>query len=108
MKALKILVIAMTLAMVAGLGLLGWGLMEKGRKIASGPATAPVTAAAPTIAVFDTVTVPLPAGAHVEQMSVAGDRVVLRITGGGGERVVVLDPLAGRIAGTFVLAPAPR
>ena len=51
-----------------------------------------------------TSTVPLPAGARVEQMAAAGGRIVLRVASPGGERLVVLDPALGTV-GTFVLAP---
>ena len=49
--------------------------------------------------------VPVPAGARVEQTLVVGERVVLRLAGGGGERILVLDPAAGTVTGSFVLIP---
>jgi len=36
-----------------------------------------------------------------------GDRVVLRLAGGGPDRLLVIDPGRGRVAGAFVLAPEP-
>jgi hypothetical protein len=103
MKAIKTLVIFMGVLLVAGLGMLGYGLMSKaGHKAAHTQAPAPAAAAG-----FGTVTVPLPAGARVESIVQAGERVVLRVTGGGGERVIVLDPATGQVAGSFVLAPEP-
>jgi len=108
MKALKALVIFMTVLMVGGLGLLGWGLVNKvpRGKAANHAATAGAATAADG-ADFGAVDVPLPAGTRVEQMAVAGERVVLRVTGGGAERLIVLDPAQGRVAGSFVLAPQP-
>jgi hypothetical protein len=95
MKALKTLVAVMSLLIVAGLGLLGWGLIHGRERAPTGGAAAGYATA-----------VPLPAGARVEQVLAAGERVVLRIAGPGGERLVVLDPAAGRVVGRFDLAPA--
>ena len=106
MKALKILVIAMSLLMVAGLGLLGWGLATKTMKHGSTPPAS--ASAADSVPTFDPVSVPLPVGARVAQMSIASDRIILHVVGRDGDRIVVLDPLGGHIVGSFVLAPAPR
>lgn len=106
MKAIKALVAFMGALLLAGLALLGWGLYSQSGKMA--------TKAKPSATVsgdFAAVSVPLPAGAQVQQVLVAGDRVVLRITGGGPERLIVLDPSTGTVAGSFVLtveAPGPR
>lgn len=106
MKAIKGLVLFMTLLLVAGLGLLGYGLYNKAGQLGKGGGVA--DAAIPGQQ-FGTVGVPLPAGAKVDQVLVAGGRVVLRVTGGGPERLVVLDPAEGAIAGSFVFSPeAPR
>ena len=99
MKALKVLVIAMALLLVGGLGLLGYGVATR----VSAPKTAPAAAA---VRDFGAVEVAVPAGARIEQMAVAGERVVLRLGGGGSEQVIVLDPAAGRVAGAFQLVPA--
>jgi hypothetical protein len=40
-------------------------------------------------------------------MVVAGERVVLRLSGGGPERILVLDPGQGKVAGSFALTPEP-
>jgi hypothetical protein len=104
MKAIKGLVIFMGLLLVAGLGLLGYGMSIKAHQ--TGPRAA-AGAAAGAGSLFGAVEVPLAAGAHVEQMVVAGDRVVLRVLGAGPERLVVLDPGQGRVAGSFVMTPEP-
>lgn len=106
MKALKALVIFMTVLLVAGLGLLGWGLATKGERLHRA-ANAPA-AALPATASFGDVAVPLPAGARIEQMAVVGNRVVLRITAADAERLVVLDPAAGRVDGQFILVPGGK
>ena len=102
MKALKVLVLLMTLLLVAGLGLVGYGVLNRTPHAKAGRADASATPAAD----FGEVAVPLPVGARIEQLVVAGDRVVLRLVGAGPERLVVLDPAAGRVAGGFVLVPA--
>ncbi|MDA8231894.1 MAG: hypothetical protein M0006_11205 [Magnetospirillum sp.] len=107
MKALKALVIFMGILVVAGMGLVGYGVVTKlPRGAGKAPAAAaPPAGGTPATPAFGAVPVPVPAGARVEQMAVAGDRVVLRVTGGGGDRLIVLDPASGRVAGSFVLAP---
>lgn len=101
MKALKALVVFMGVLLVAGLGLLGWGLYSQAGKMAS-KGRQPAVVAVGTD--FGAIAVPLPAGARIDQMMAAGERVVLRVTGGGPDRLVVLDPQAGTVAGTFVIA----
>jgi len=107
MKALKGLVAFLGLLLVAGLALLGYGLYSKSH-VKGSPAAAMETSATETgTAVFGTVQVSLPAGTRVEQMLGVGDRVVLRLAGGGPDRLLVIDPGRGRVAGAFVLAPEP-
>lgn len=101
MKAIKGLVAVMTLLLVAGLGLLGWGLSNQAARIGGARPAASDG--------FGTVAVPLPAGARVEQVLAVGDRLVLRLAGTGPERLLVLDPSSGTVAGGFELAPeAPK
>lgn len=102
MKAIKALVAVMTLLLVAGLGVLGWGLSNQAGRMAR-PAAAVSTDG------FGAVSVPLPAGARVGQALAVGDRLVLRLSGAGAERFIVLDPASGAVAGSFDLAPeAPK
>lgn len=104
-KAIKGLVLFMGLLLVAGLAVLGWGLSNTAGKVGKPRAAAPASAAAAGTADFGAVAVPVPAGARVEQVLVAGERVVLRLTGNGAERLLVLDPADGKVAGSFVLTP---
>lgn len=117
MKALKALVIGMGLLIVAGLGGLGWGLYRNTHRAA--PVAAPV-AALPSVPVpaeplasataehgFFTVDVPVPEGARLEQVGEAGGRLVLRLSGGEGDRLVLIDPASGRVTGTVTLVPRP-
>src|SRR5690349_19120744 len=102
MKAIKGLVVFMGVLLLAGLGLLGYGVAtQTGKK----PRPAPAAVAATPGTAFGAVAVPVPAGAKVEQTLVVGERVVLRLSGGGPERFVVLDPADGSVAGSFVLSP---
>ena len=98
MKAIKALVVFMGVLLIAGLALLGWGLYAQAGKMTRKAGTA-------ASGDFGTVSVPLAAGARVEQVLAVGDRVVLRVTGGGPDRLVVLDPAVGSVAGSFVVTP---
>ncbi len=103
MKSLKALVIGMALLIVVGLALLGYGLYRNTAHVAAGPA-APGGAGAGSNAYFS-VEVPVSAGNHLEQMVVAGEKVILRFSGADGERILVLDPQTGHLAGTIALVP---
>lgn len=111
MRAVKALVAFLGVLLVAGLALLGYGLYtkapSKGTAGASAPTSTVTFSAATSAAEFGRIAVPVPAGSRVEQMVVVGDQLVLRLTGTGGERVLVLDPAHGRAAGEFILTPEP-
>lgn len=107
MKAIKGLVVFMGVLLVAGLALLGYGLYSKAPMKGTSSAVTSASLAGASVAEFGNVAVPVPAGTRIEQMMVAGERVVLRLSGGGPERVLVLDPRRGTVAGSFVLAPEP-
>lgn len=100
-KAIKALVAFMGVLLVAGLAVLGWGLSNTAGKAGKPrPAAAAVAAGAD----FGNVNVLVPAGSRIEQTLVVGDRLVLRLSG-GAERLLVIDPVAGAVAGSFVLTP---
>jgi hypothetical protein len=101
MKAIKGLVIFMGVLLLAGLGLLGYGLMTKTHHKGMAAPGANATD-------FGQVSVPVPAGARIEQMTAASDRVILRLSGTGPERIMVLDPASGRVTGSFALTPEPQ
>lgn len=100
-KAIKALVAFMGILLVAGLAVLGWGLSNTSKSVGKAKPAAAVSA----VGDFGAVAVPVPAGARVEQTLVVGERVVLRLNGAGGERLLVLDPASGTVAGSFVLTP---
>ncbi len=122
MKALKVLVIGMGTLIVVGLGLLGYGLYRNTHRLSvpaasNAPAvtapSAPVSAGAgrpaalagPVGESYFSTELPVPAGSRFEQMTTAGDRIVLRFTGADGDRLLVVDPHNGQIAGTVTLLP---
>lgn len=98
-KAIKALVAFMGILLVAGLAVLGWGLSNTAGKTGK-----PRPAAVADGSDFGNVSVLVPAGSRIEQTLVVGDRLVLRLSG-GAERLLVIDPLAGTVAGSFVLTP---
>jgi hypothetical protein len=100
MKALKALVIGMSVLLVVGLGLVGYGVMRNFRTGATAPATAPTASQG-----YFSAELPVPAGMHLEQMATAGDRIILRLSGGDGDRILVLESGNGRVAGTIALTP---
>ncbi len=117
MKLLKVLVLVMAILIVAGLGLLGWGLTHNvGHKHGAAPVVTalPVPPAALPAAAPVASSVPyrtelaLPAGTRLEQMAATADRVILRLSDATGQRLLVLDPVSGRVAGSVILRPATR
>lgn len=116
MQAIKALVIFMGVLLVAGFGLLGWGLYTKAQKISDAGESQAAELPAPSIAAtpiarspsFGDVAIALPHGAVIGDMEVVGGRVVLRIgEQGGGTRLLVIDPANGIVAGSFQLMPSP-
>ena len=103
MKSLKALVIGMGLLIVIGLALLGFGLY---RNMGHQPSAKAVpTGTSEAGQTYFAVDLPVMAGDHLEQMVVAGEKVILRFSGVDGERILVLDPHTGHLAGTISLVP---
>ncbi len=88
MRALQAAVIVMGVLIVAGVAVLAVTLMQRIATV-SGPARAAAEAL-----VLDE-----PAGTHIAASSLAGERLVLQLSGGGADRVVVLDLAHGRVVG---------
>lgn len=101
-KAIKALVAFMAILLVAGLAVLGWGLSNTSKSVGKAK---PAAAASAPAEQFGALAVPVPAGARIEQTLAVGERVVLRLSGGGSERLLVLDPAEGKVTGSFVLIP---
>jgi len=49
-----------------------------------------------------------PAGTRIAGVAAAGDRVAIRLEGGGADRVVLVDPRTGALAGHIRLRPGPE
>jgi hypothetical protein len=105
MKGLKILVIFMGLLIVVGLGLVGYGVS---RQRASGGLAAlevGATSAAPAKSGYFASEVPVPHGAHLEQVTATGDRLILRFTGADADRLILVDVHSGQVTGSVTLVP---
>lgn len=99
MKVLKTLVAGMGVLLVIGLGLVGWGISRNMN---------PSGAARPDAGSTFTAEVMVPAGSRLDQMATAGDRIVLRFSGGDGDRILVVDPHNGQVTGRITLVPESR
>jgi hypothetical protein len=98
MRALKLLVIVMGVAIVVGVVVLV-AVMAARLSGRGGPATA---------GGFGRTQVELPAGATIAEMQGAGDRLVLRlVVSGGPQQLLVIDTGSGKALGTIELRPQP-
>ena len=112
MKTIKILVAGMAVLIVIGLGLLGWGMSRTSAKLAQTQGQTTVSAlpvpsasnSAPPA--YFSADLSLPPGSRLEQMSTTADRVILRLMGPEGEKLIVLDPTNGHVAGKVTLTPS--
>jgi hypothetical protein len=97
MRALKVLTIVMGVMILAGTGVL---VAVIAHRIAS-PALsgASVSGAAPLALVLDE-----PAGTRIAGIAATGDRLAVQLLGGGADRVVLVDPRSGAVAGRITLA----
>ncbi len=90
MRALVVLTVVMGVILVAGTGLLG--VLIFNRLSAPSPAVLPLT-------------LDEPSGTHIAEIAAFGDRLALRLEGGGADRVVVVDPARGRVTAHIGLKP---
>ncbi|NIA70465.1 hypothetical protein HBA54_17860 [Pelagibius litoralis] len=89
MQALKLLVIFMAVLILAGMGLLAYGLVTR---VAEGDGGGG----------FAAVDVPLPDGCSIAETAVAENRLILRFEGlaeRGCQQVVVVDMTTGKVLG---------
>jgi hypothetical protein len=97
LRGLKILVAAMGVLLVAGIGLL---VATVAARLSHRPAPPTVAFAAPPIA--------LPHGSTIETMSTGTDRIVLQVDlVDGSVELVVIDLATGRLVGIIPLKEAP-
>lgn len=104
MQAIKALVIGMGLVLVAGIGLLGYGLYNKSAKR---PSAVSSVGDVPAATAFGTVQLPVAPGARLLHLQEAGGRLAVLVDEGGTQRIIVLDPVAGSVLGSFVPAAQP-
>lgn len=93
MQVAKILVFIMTAALVAGLGLLVYGMATKTASLGEGPPA------------FGQVELAIPAGAALKTVTAEDGLLYLHLTAPAGERVLVLEGGTGRSLGEIVLRP---
>ncbi len=101
MKSIKALVIVMGLLILAGLGLLVYGLVGQVSEIAAPGASDG----------FDAASVALPAGCRLAQADLDEGRLVLRVEGPADrpdcQQVILLDPASGAELGRITIVPKP-
>ena len=102
MRALKALVIVMGVLILAGMGLVGYGIV-KHTAIPERPAQS-AAAARP----YGPVELALPSGARIARTRTSGERLIVELElASGGERLLVLDLATGGLVGTIDLKPQP-
>ena len=108
MAALKALVIAMALLIVAGMALMAWGLYEKAADPGFKPFAGDGEAAAPQASVrpFGRLDLDVPSECSIVDSRPEGDRLYVRIGPPGPcARIVVIDIVVGRVLGTVAESP---
>ncbi len=93
MRALKITTLVMAVLIVVGTTVL---IVEIVRRM-TGVSPSAVMQSAPLV-------LDEPAGTRIAGMAAVRDRLALRLQGGGGDRVVLIDPVSGVVAGRISLA----
>lgn len=124
MKALKALVLFMGVLIVLGVGLLAWGLMNKGSRLYTGEVHAgshvdgtinngDVGSLASAAASFSPLNLDEPPGTVITSMtafsnfSANGPEALLHLSGGGRpERIVVVDLIRGSVIGRIAVSAA--
>lgn len=106
MRALKALVIVMGVLILAGMGLVGYGIVKR-TAIPERPlqsAAGPAAAARP----YGPVELALPSGARIARTRTSGERLIVELElASGGERLLVVDLATGGLVGTIDLKPQP-
>lgn len=109
MKAIKALVIFMGVLIVAGLGLLGYGMYTKaGRSVKPSTVTTPPGAVVlpADVEAFGALDLPQPPGTRIAAATVSGGVLVLHLTDGGRpDRVTLIDLGRGSVLGNVRLTP---
>jgi hypothetical protein len=107
MKALKTLVIAMGVLILAGVAVIGVTLYNRAQA-PGGLAGSLVPAPAPAERIT-AGSLGLPAGSHIKGIAGAGSRVVVHVElPSGAEQLLLLDPATGRVTGRLGVADTPN
>ena len=110
MHAIKALVIVMGLLILAGLGLLVYGVVGQVSELA-GPAPPDEPGAPDVPGGFDAASVTLPVGCVLAEAHLEAGRLVLRAAGPSArpdcQQVILLDPASGAELGRVKIVPQP-
>ncbi len=94
MQLLKVAVVVMAVLIVAGTVALVVGVARR--------ASVPIGGAG--LPGFAAMVLDEPAGTRIAGIVAVRDRLALRLEGGGGDRVVLIDPVTGAVAGRISLS----
>jgi hypothetical protein len=92
MLGLKVAVVAMGILIVAGVAVLGLTLVNRMSAYGGGNAS-------PGMGVVGAVMLDEPEGTRIAGVSMAPERLAVRLQGGGPDRVVVVDTRGGHVVG---------
>jgi uncharacterized iron-regulated membrane protein len=104
-KGLQTAVTIMTGVLIVGLLTLFGRIIYLAARPSAVPATLAVTAPGRVPAVA--MTVPLPVGAILQQVSLSGERLALHYAGPGGSGILLVDTISGQIISRIVIKPDP-
>ena len=94
MRALKVAVVVMGVLIVVGTMGLGVGIARR----SAAPSVVSAAAWAASVVLDE------PAGTRIVGIAVVRDRLAVQLQGGGADRVVLIDPASGAVAGRISLA----
>jgi len=104
MQAIKALVIFMGILLIAGLGLLGYGMYTKAGRSVKPSAPAAMVTTPSALADFGALGLDQPVGTRIVGVQVTGPVLTVQLTEGGRpDRVAVVDLAAGRVLGVVSL-----
>ncbi len=105
MQSIKALVIFMGLLILAGLGLLVYGVVGQVSEVSDAGAPSEATGG------FDETEIPLPAGCSVVENRVDDNRLIVRTDGPLGNKpcqeIIIIDLESGAELGRITFAPQP-